>query len=229
MAIRSRRLESRRRARRGQGVARRRGRPPGRNTGDDTHDRIIEAAVKLFSEKGYGSTSVRDIAHRARVRVSTLYHYFRSKEEMYGEVRQRGEDAIRALVVSCLDQDLEFGELVRQLIDRLFDFLLEHRDEARLAFEGSLARGPLSQWEPPNLPHWVGLTEGVMRPAAARGAMKEVDPALFIVTVDGILHWHVVNEAMYRRIVGKDLRDPETAARAKRHIGEFIFRGLGIE
>jgi AcrR family transcriptional regulator len=227
MATRSRRLEPRRHARRGQGSARRRGRPPGRASGGETRDRIIDAAVKIFAERGYGSTSVRDIAERARIRVSTLYHYFRSKDDMYAEVQRRVDTAVRDIVVSCLDEDLEFRDFVRQLIERLFDFLLAHRDEARLAFEGSLNH--IEGSEPASAQKWMGLAEAVIRPAAAKGLLKEIDPALFIISMDGLLHWHVVNEAAYRRNLGRDLSDVETAARAKRHIVQLTLRGLGVE
>lgn len=227
MATRSRRLEPPRHARRGQGTARRRGRPPGRATGEETHDRIIDAAVKIFAERGYGSTSVRDIAERARIRVSTLYHYFRSKDEMYAEVQRRVDVSVRDIVASCLNEDLEFRDLVQRLIEKLFEFLVAHPDEARLAFEGSLSR--IASGDPGVTREWVGLAEGVLRPVAARGRLKEIDPALFVVSMDGLLHWHVVNEAAYRRNGGRDLSDAETAERVKRHIVQMTLRGLGIE
>jgi AcrR family transcriptional regulator len=227
MARRSRRLEPRRLARRGHGVARRRGRPPGRATGAETRDRIIDAAVKLFSENGYGSTAVRDIAERARVRVSTLYHYFRSKEMIYAEAQERVEKALRDIILSCFDQNLELRDLVCLVVERLFDFLREHRDESRLAFDSVLGR--VGGWRHPSARRWIDLIEGVLRPAAARGAMKEIDPALFIISLDAILHWHVVNEEAYRRILGSDLRNHETAARAKRHIAQLVLRGVGVE
>jgi hypothetical protein len=113
------------------------------------------------------------------------------------------------------------------LIERLFDFLLAHRDEARLAFEGSLNH--IAGAEPASVQKWMGLAEAVIRPAAAKGLLKEIDPALFIISMDGLLHWHVVNEAAYRRNLGRDLSDVETAARAKRHIVQLTLRGLGVE
>jgi AcrR family transcriptional regulator len=227
MVIRSRRLERQRRARREQGIARRRGRLPGGASGDETRDRIIEAAVRLFAERGYGSTSVRDVARRAHVRVSTLYHHFRSKEAMYAEVFRRHEEAVRAIVVSCLDQNLDFPDMVRAIVERLFDYYATHRDEARLGAAAMLGRkGP---WGASDHRPWIELSEGVLRPAAARGTAKEIDPALFMISVDGLLTWHAVNEAAYRRTLGNDLRDAETAERAKRHIVQIVLRGLGVE
>ncbi len=44
---------------------------------------IIEAAVKLFATKGYGSTKMADIAREANLSVGNLYFYFKNKDELY--------------------------------------------------------------------------------------------------------------------------------------------------
>jgi AcrR family transcriptional regulator len=43
---------------------------------------IIDIAEKLFSEKGYEGTSVRDIAEMAGINVAMISYYFGSKEKL---------------------------------------------------------------------------------------------------------------------------------------------------
>ena len=43
---------------------------------------IINVAEKLFAEKGFAATSVRDIANEADVNVSMISYYFGSKEKL---------------------------------------------------------------------------------------------------------------------------------------------------
>ncbi len=45
-------------------------------------ERIIQAAIKLLSEKGYASTKIKDIARDAQVADGTVYTYFKSKEDL---------------------------------------------------------------------------------------------------------------------------------------------------
>lgn len=45
-------------------------------------ERIISAAIKLLSEKGYAKTKVKDIAKEAEVADGTVYTYFSSKEDL---------------------------------------------------------------------------------------------------------------------------------------------------
>jgi AcrR family transcriptional regulator len=48
----------------------------------DTRRRILEAAMHLFWEKGYGSTSIADILSRAGVNSGSLYHFFPGKQDL---------------------------------------------------------------------------------------------------------------------------------------------------
>jgi TetR/AcrR family transcriptional regulator, regulator of cefoperazone and chloramphenicol sensitivity len=60
-------------------------RPPvgGYARGDETRQRIITAAVKLFGEHGFAGASTRDIAAAAEVNAPALQYYFENKEGVY--------------------------------------------------------------------------------------------------------------------------------------------------
>ena len=52
---------------------------------EDTRERILSAAQKLFAEKGYDSTSVRDITTDAECNVASVNYHFGGKENLYLE------------------------------------------------------------------------------------------------------------------------------------------------
>jgi AcrR family transcriptional regulator len=60
-----------------------------------TRRALIEAATRLFTERGYLDTSIEDVASGARVTRGALYHHFSSKLEMFNAVC----DAVDASVV----------------------------------------------------------------------------------------------------------------------------------
>jgi len=47
---------------------------------------ILQAALELFSQKGYHNVSMQEIAARAEFSVGTLYKFFKNKEELYKEI-----------------------------------------------------------------------------------------------------------------------------------------------
>lgn len=55
----------------------------------NTRERLLQAAVDLFFEKGYASTSIREIGTKAGITNSLIYHYFTNKEEMLFEIVNR--------------------------------------------------------------------------------------------------------------------------------------------
>src|ERR1700737_1994552 len=58
------------------------GRPPA-SSFDDTRERIMAAAERLFAKYGYDRTSTKDIAEAAKLTPPALYHYFDSKESLF--------------------------------------------------------------------------------------------------------------------------------------------------
>lgn len=47
-----------------------------------TEEKILKAATKVFTEKGYAGTRTRDIAEEAGINLALLNYYFRSKEKL---------------------------------------------------------------------------------------------------------------------------------------------------
>jgi len=52
----------------------------------ERHERLVVAAMKLFSRFGYRKTSLDDVASEAGISKATFYHYFTGKDELIGEV-----------------------------------------------------------------------------------------------------------------------------------------------
>jgi len=53
---------------------------------ENTKQKIKDAAIELFSKKGYDGTGMRSIAKKAGIAVSVLYYYFPNKENMYDNI-----------------------------------------------------------------------------------------------------------------------------------------------
>ena len=51
-----------------------------------TEEKILEAASKVFTEKGFAGTRTRHIAEHAGINLALLNYYFRSKEKLFEQV-----------------------------------------------------------------------------------------------------------------------------------------------
>ncbi|KLD64924.1 CerR family C-terminal domain-containing protein [Dyella japonica] len=72
--------------------------------GDETRQRIIDAAVTLFGEHGYAGASTRDIAAAAGVNAPALQYYFENKEGVYRACAQFIADDIRGRFEPAMQQ-----------------------------------------------------------------------------------------------------------------------------
>jgi len=66
----------------------------------DTRTRIIVAAMELFWEKGFNSTSVADILSRSQVNSGSLYHFFPGKQDVLIGVLEAYRDGIGEMLLA---------------------------------------------------------------------------------------------------------------------------------
>lgn len=64
----------------------------------DRRDQLLDAAAKSFARRGYDGTSVRTIAAEVGVQASSLYHFFRAKDDLFEAVYARGVAEIMSAV-----------------------------------------------------------------------------------------------------------------------------------
>ena len=75
---------------------------------EDTRERILLASQKLFAEKGFDATSVRDITTEAKCNVASVNYHFGGKENLYLET-------FRSMLTILRDRRLE---LMAELMER---------------------------------------------------------------------------------------------------------------
>ncbi|HEV7862705.1 MAG TPA: TetR/AcrR family transcriptional regulator [Acidimicrobiia bacterium] len=67
---------------------------------EQTRERLVDAAAKVFRDKGYAGARLSDIAERAGMHTPGVYYYFVSKEDLVEEVLRVGVARARAYVES---------------------------------------------------------------------------------------------------------------------------------
>jgi AcrR family transcriptional regulator len=88
----------------------------------DKQIQIIETAEKLFAQKGFAGTSVRDIAEEAGVNLAMISYYFGSKEKLMQALFEHRSVNIRMRVETLLkDESLSPLEKVELLVDDYMD------------------------------------------------------------------------------------------------------------
>lgn len=75
--------------------------------GERTRRALLSVAMKLFGEKGFRGTSIRDIASQAGSNVAAVNYHFGTKENLYREVFRRNQPAIRERGLAAVREMVE--------------------------------------------------------------------------------------------------------------------------
>lgn len=103
----------------------------------ERRQQLLDAARKLFAERGYHDTTVDDITRAADVAKGTFYLYFSEKREIYVEVVRSFLDLIKGfadLVTEQTPSPADYFSRVRNGAVGLLATLQQNRQLARLAY-----------------------------------------------------------------------------------------------
>lgn len=98
-----------------------------RNTRED----VVQAAGRLFAERGYHGTSMRDLGKELGLLGSSLYSHIDTKQELLVEVVERGGRLFQASAASALAVEGSAADRLRRFVAGHIDVVLDHVDEAR--------------------------------------------------------------------------------------------------
>ena len=97
-----------------------------------TRQKILQAGLGLFSEKGYLGATTKEIARRAGVAELTLFRRFSSKDRLFEEIINSYSflPALKGLLPEI--KDLEYGEALKLIADKFLERLSERRQLIRI-------------------------------------------------------------------------------------------------
>ena len=131
---------------------------------DKKLEHILRTSARIFAEKSYHSTSMRDIARETEVSLSGLYHYCKSKEELlyliqdhcFGRVSERLEERIKTVS--------DPFEKLRILIDNHLSFFAANMAEMKvLSHEAESLAGDLHKHVTTKKERYARLARKILR------------------------------------------------------------------
>lgn len=91
-------------------------------------ERIIAAALQLFTRRGYFNTSVPDMAHAAQVSVGSIYHHFKDKEDVARALCQSLMEGLQNELTRIAQENDTAHDRCRAVIAMLFKLTESNRE-----------------------------------------------------------------------------------------------------
>lgn len=93
---------------------------------------VLDAAARLFAEKGYSATSMRDIAMACGMLPGSLYYHFAAKEDLLTAVYKRGVQALRTSVREAVARETKPWEKLEAACSAHLETVLRRNGDAQV-------------------------------------------------------------------------------------------------
>ena len=95
-------------------------------------DALLADAARVFAQRGFHRTSMRDLAHASGISLAGLYYYVQSKDELLDLIQSRNFEAVTRGMVERLEGVSEPVERLRRFIDNHLDYFAAHMAEMKV-------------------------------------------------------------------------------------------------
>lgn len=171
-------------------------RPPGTRTArrrmslDDRRQEIVGAAAELFDRSGYTSTTMDDIGREVGIAKPTLYHYFRSKDQILGSIHEEFIDLLLEKDERRQRAGLPPEQLLLEVMVDILELMETHRGHVRVFFEH---HRELPDEQQPHIrdkrDRYEDAVARAIEQGTAAGTFRAVDPRLAALALFGMCNW----------------------------------------
>jgi AcrR family transcriptional regulator len=151
--------------------------------GRQARQRILDAAEKIFGEKGYFASAVSDITREAGVALGSFYVYFESKHEIFVEVLQTLAQVIRRTTRAALERGRNRVEEEELGFAAFFSLIDSHPYLYRIVRQAEFVDPTAFR------AYYVGIVPGYerrLRAAMDKGEIRRLDPETLVYCLLGI-------------------------------------------
>ncbi len=191
-----------------------------------TRQRILDAALAEFAEKGLAGARVDEIALRAGANKRMLYAYFGSKEELWLTVLEGAYAAKRAEERALCVEALPPAEAMRRLVEFNLRYTAAHPEFVALLNQENIHRAAYlrkSEGVPALYSPLLGQIGAVLARGAEAGVFRrDVDPVQLYITIVGLGHFFVANQYTLATALGAELGGEAALGARERHAVEVV-------
>ena len=190
-------------------------------TADDKPRRILDAAVRVFAERGYDAARVGDIAKEAGVAYGLVYHYYESKEAVLEAVFREAWGRLLAAVALAEESGENASEQLELVVKIVLRAWRDDPDLVRLLVR-EVTRNPHIQDELDEIGQAFASLERMVRRGQADGTFRaELDPKLAAWMLYGALE-----EVLTGWVLGQLPDDAAAVTAAEREVAATMVGGL---
>ncbi len=158
------------------------------NSKSSKKDLIIEAAIRVFSQKGYHHTKMEEIAIEAGIGKGTIYEYFGSKLQLLQEIMVQSFSLYDRSMVAHEMKSLSMEDKIKMLLAGHFKFCQENKELTRILFwDTEIMDEELRDWACQKRAEKEQHLQNFIEAGISRGEIRALDAKILTVMISGVL------------------------------------------
>jgi AcrR family transcriptional regulator len=192
--------------------------------GEETRERILERAARLFNEKGYSGASLSDIMRATGLEKGGIYNHFESKEKLALEAFDFALKRIEGRIQRALSGKIHAADRLRACVDAFAGYIEDPPVQGgcpvmNTAIDSDDSNPALRKRARQAMDNWRNMiirivTLGIERREIQASALADHVATLLIATIEGGI------------LLSKLYNDPEHLARSLDHLRSHIEKEL---
>ncbi|MBI2486648.1 MAG: TetR/AcrR family transcriptional regulator [Deltaproteobacteria bacterium] len=170
-----------------------------------TRDKLLETAIKLFSEKGFNGTTTKEIAEEAGVNEALIFRYFSTKRDLYGAIIEKKieEEPGIEVPIEMFKKTRNDWLIFRSIALRMFDCVEKDPTFMRLLYFSALEGHELSDMFFDTYVEYINmLLSDYIEQRISEKAFKEINPFIASRAFMGM----VINYIIVQELFGEKKR-----------------------
>jgi AcrR family transcriptional regulator len=190
-------------------------------------EKIMEEAEKIFAEKGFHGTTIRDISTSSQSNVALIYYYFKDKKDLYGQILDQTLQSLYEIVSEAMKQGESDEEKISCFIASYISFLGTKKYFARIIAREMAEGGQhIEQFIDRYFARSYGIVKQCIKEGSDRGTFRNLDGNLTPLSLMGMMGFFFFASPLVKRMLAMDDYDRPFLDRLTRHTTELVSYGL---
>lgn len=197
-------------------------------TGDNTEERVLEAAKKVFLQKGMDGARMQDIADEAGINKAMLHYYFRSKEKLFEKIFAELSQHFFPKLIMIFESNENLFKKIEMFVSEYIEqmkqtpylpiFVLNEVNRQPEAFIKKM----MGNRKPPVNKFFIAVESEVKR-----GIIKPINPAQLLLNIVSLCIFPFVARPMFQMLVDINKKTfDEMLEQRKKELPKFIIEAI---
>ena len=194
-----------------------------------TEQQILDAAKKVFVQKGMSGARMQDIADEAGINKALLHYYFRNKEKLFEVIFMEAAEKLFPRINAIFEADQSLFEKIENFCDEYIAIVMEN-PYLPLFVLNEINQDPdyflKKVWTGKSKPNPVKLLEQIEK-EVRKGTIKRVNPMHLLMNLISMTIFPFVAKPMFQKNLGmSDATFRQAMEQRKKEIPKFIIDAI---